>query len=127
MRKVLVWFLLISVFLFPMSSYANLDILPITCHKIIFLGKVGTTIGKGGFLFSESLIAVFFSPIILAATWHIPAWTTAKHNHTEVQYQAQEMFPQKLFDKLSSKPHTITMISGGNSGNFVGGNSGLVE
>jgi hypothetical protein len=38
--------------------------------------------------------------IALACIWHIPAWEKAKANHTEATYQAQEMWPQQLFDKL---------------------------
>lgn len=43
---------------------------------------------------------IAFIAIALAAAWHIPAWSVAKANHTEAAYQAQEMFPQQLFDKL---------------------------
>ena len=68
-----------------------------------------------------------FSIVLLAAIWHIPAWDKAKQNHTEVQYQASEMWPQQVFDKLpGGGSHAITMVSGGNGGNFAGGNSGII-
>ena len=36
-----------------------------------------------------------FAGALVAAVWHIPAWSKAKHNHVEEAYQAQQMFPQK--------------------------------
>ena len=68
---------------------------------------------------------VLFGIIGAAAVWHIPAWEQAKKNHTEIQYQAQQMWPQQVFAKLpGGTPHTIEVVSGGNGGNLTGGNSG---
>ena len=63
--------------------------------------------------------------ILLAAVWHIPAWDTAKASHTEAAYQAQEMFPQQLADKLPGgiPGRKNTVVAMGNGGNFIGGNS----
>jgi len=44
---------------------------------------------------------IAFGGAVAAALWHIPAWTKAKQNHTEAQYQAQKMFPQEQITKLA--------------------------
>jgi len=67
--------------------------------------------------------------ISLPTGWHIYAWGEAKKNHNEVNYQAQEMWPQQLFDKLpGGGAHSLNYKyaiggSSGNNGNLKGGNS----
>lgn len=76
--------------------------------------------------------------ILVAAVWHVPAWTKAKKEGTTAQYQAQKMWPQEVFAKLpggdnykgrandvSVAPNVeeIAVALAGNGGNFVGGNS----
>ena len=43
--------------------------------------------------------AVMAMSIGAACIWHIPAWTKAKKEHKEAQYQSQKMFPQGKFGK----------------------------
>lgn len=40
---------------------------------------------------------IAFATVLAMALWHIPAWEDAKD---KAAYQAQEMWPQQLFDKL---------------------------
>jgi hypothetical protein len=64
-------------------------------HHVVSSGGIS----KGGTTFAFGP-EVFFSPLIIACIWHMPAWELAKANHTERAYQQQEMWPQQLFDKL---------------------------
>jgi hypothetical protein len=65
---------------------------------------------------------IAWGAIVLSCIWHIPAWDKAKDIHTEAAFQAQEMWPQQLFDKLPGGGRTMSPISGsdGNGGNFKG-------
>lgn len=56
--------------------------------------------------------------VLAPAVWHIPAWTQAKHDHTEEIYQAQQMWPQQVFNKI---PTTEISYRYGNGGNFAKG------
>lgn len=64
-----------------------------------------------------------FMAIAAACIWHIPAWDKAKANHTEAEYQAQQMWPQQLFAKLpgGSALNVRANSPQGNGGNFAGG------
>lgn len=66
-----------------------------------------------------------FLAIGLAAVWHIPAWTKAKHDHTEAAYQAQPMWPQTQIAQFANgKPSVVQPVMvAGNGGNFEGGMS----
>ena len=86
--------------------------------------------GTGGTITSVVVMSSILNALILGpAVWHIPAWTEAKKNHNEVNYQAQEMWPQQLFDKLpGGGAHSLNYKyaiggSSGNNGNLKGGNS----
>lgn len=90
------------------------------CCKILIIG--------GGGKMTLALLApkIAFGVLALACIWHIPAWEKAKATGGDAPaiYQAQEMWPQQLFDKLPGV-HTRTGITfaQGNGGNFIGGNS----
>lgn len=56
--------------------------------------------GKSALTGSGIVGSAMFFVISAPAIWHIPAWEAAKDAGTEKQYQAQEMWPQQLFDKL---------------------------
>lgn len=73
-------------------------------------------VASHGFAVS-SVIAfkIAFAAVALAAIWHIPAWEEAKKNHTEEIYQAQQMWPQQFFNKISN---TEIAYKYGNGGNF---------
>lgn len=62
--------------------------------------------------------------LVAACAWHMPAWTKAKLQGGDAPaiYQAQEMWPQQLFDQLPGA-HRATAIAfkAGNGGNFPGG------
>jgi hypothetical protein len=86
----------------------------ITVHGLIIAHATGLMV---------SVVKLGFAACALAAVWHIPAWTAAKANHTEVGYQSQEMFPQQIFDKLpGGSMRTSSIAIKGNGGNFVQGN-----
>jgi len=111
----------------PVRSYASVSYFQILENcKFAFVhrhdGIGGVSKGGAAFVFGPE---VFFAPIIMAAIWHIPAWSQAKANHTEAAYQAQEMFPQQLFDKLpgGTPGRSVTGAAKGNGGNFEGGMS----
>lgn len=59
-----------------------------------------------------------FIALLGACVWHIPAWDQAKATHTEAIYQAQQMWPQQVFNKV---PNTAITYKEGNGGNFAGG------
>ena len=71
-------------------------------------------------------IQILIGCTMLAAVWHIPAWSKAKAEGKTAEYQAQKMWPQQIFAKLpggdSHKPNAIEE-SKGNEGNFKGGHS----
>lgn len=54
-----------------------------------------------GFVIIPVVLAfqIGFGIIGIACIWHIPAWTKAKHDHTEAAYQAKQMWPQQVFAK----------------------------
>lgn len=70
----------------------------------------------------SSIFKLGFIALLAACVWHIPAWSKAKHNHTEAQYQSQRMFPAPNPPVMVVHP-TLS----GNGGNFLGGNSGPVQ
>lgn len=61
---------------------------------------------------------LLFASVAVAAIWHIPAWDEAKKNHTEAIYQAQQMWPQQVFNQI---PSTEISYKYGNGGNFAKG------
>jgi hypothetical protein len=102
MRKVLVLVLALTLFALPIKSYAVVHPFVFAGYLAVhhghhFMGAVG---GKVPFMSTGAGVATFFSPVIIAAIWHIPAWEQAKANHTEAAYQAQQMWPQQFFAKL---------------------------
>lgn len=50
---------------------------------------------KKGVLVAEVICAQLFIFAFVAAAWHIPAWSKAKADHKEAQYQSQKMWPQQ--------------------------------
>lgn len=71
--------------------------------------------------------AILIAAITIPALWHINEWSHVKANHNELKYQTMEMWPQQVFDKFpGGGSHTVMITSGGNSGNFSGGNSGPI-
>ncbi len=56
---------------------------------------------KKGFCLVTLVPCVFkigFLAIGVACIWHIPAWTKAKTEHKEAQYQASVQWPQQVFN-----------------------------
>lgn len=85
---------------------------------IYLLGLIATPSWLATSVIVVSAFKIAFLSIALAAIWHIPAWEQAKDTHTESIYQAQQMWPQQLFNKI---PNTGITYLNGNGGNFVGG------
>lgn len=79
---------------------------------------------KGVIIPAVLVFQIAFGALGLAVLWHIPAWSEAKKNHTEAQYQSRQMWPQQEFSKLPGGDyHPYIAPVSGNGGNFVGGNS----
>ena len=94
----------------------------------LFLG-IGL-VNVSGAVLSASIFKILFGGILAACIWHIPAWTQAKHNHTEASYQAQPMWPQvQIAQWANGSPTKIAppTLTPANGGNFSGGNSGPVN
>ncbi len=73
------------------------------------------------------VIHLIFLATALACIWHVPAWSKAKANHTEAQYQSQVMWPQVPLSMLpggDAPAHTVLVLQG-NGGNFPGGSTGI--
>lgn len=55
---------------------------------------------KKGVVLPLLLVQVCIGGAVAAAVWHIPAWSKAKAEHKEAEYQSQKMWPQQEFAKL---------------------------
>lgn len=121
MKKLIGLFLALTVCLtlMPVKSEAH----PL-CQLAAFPPNAKYGFLQGDFWMNGGIGVVMFAPLIAACTWHIPAWTRAKAQggDAEAIYQAQEMWPQQVFDKLPGS-HTRTWIGFklGNGGNFKQG------
>lgn len=85
---------------------------------------VGSIITKSAIVPGAIAFKIGFAAIACACIWHIPAWSAAKAKGGDAPaiYQAQEMWPQQVFDKLPGA-HRATEITfqKGNGGNFING------
>ena len=75
---------------------------------------------------AATVLGFKMAALILAAAciWHMPAWSKAKAQGGDAPaiYQAQEMWPQQVFDKLpGDHRETIIAFKNSNSGNLPGG------
>ena len=119
-----VFVVMFSFLVLPCKSYAHPFIWGMSHHLV--RTSVQTT--WDCFLPAEVYLTFF------ALNWpNMVAWEKAKANHTEVQFQSTERFPQQFFDTLPGGNHQAHLkamlysVQTNNGGSLPGGNSGPIQ